>query len=114
MIKEKVKKEILRYWRMNLSLYPMLSILAFRYLSPPCGSVPSEREFKIASKISQGDRICLLPTNIEKLLFLKYNHRAFGFGSLKFPRPPPELVLPNQNVEVKESDGDDEISQQIE
>ena len=82
MIKEKVEKEILLYfaekqinrevdplwyWRMNLSLYPMLSILAFRYLSPPCGSVPSEREFKIASKISQGDRICLLPTNIEKL-----------------------------------------------
>ena len=128
-INEKVRKEIflyfaekrinrevdpLCYWRMNLSLYPKLSILAFRYLSPPCGSVPSEREFKIASKISEGDRIRLLPPNIEKLLFLKYNLRAIGFASFKLPQPPLEVVLPNQNVEVKQSDGDDEVSQQIE
>ena len=85
-INANVKKEILLYFAetrinrevdplwyccINLSLYPMLSILSFRYLNPPCGSVPSEREFKIASKISKGDRIRLLLTNIEKLLFLK-------------------------------------------
>lgn len=114
-IRDKVKKEIflyfadkripreldpLWYWRMNLNLYPI-----FRYLSSPCGSVPSEREFKIASKISQGDRIRLLPPNIEKLLFLKYNLRTIGFGSFKLPQPPPEVDLPNRNSEI-----DDESS----
>ena len=89
----------------ELEFAPNAVKLDLGYLSSPCGSVPSEREFKTASEISKGDRIRLLPTKKEKLLFLKYNLRAIGFASSKLPRPPTELVLPNQNVEAKESDG---------
>ena len=76
---------------MDLNLFPMLSILAFKYLSPPCGSVPSELEFKIANQISQGDRIRLFPPNMEKLLFLDYNLPAIGFSSFRLPYPPLEV-----------------------
>ena len=80
------------------------------------GSVPSEREFKMATQISQGDRIRLLPTNtnIEKLLFLKYNLRAIGFGSFKLPQQNSEVILPNHNLEVQLNDGDDKSIGQIE
>ena len=43
-----------------------------KFLSAPMGSIASEREFKIAKRVTQG-RYNLKPENVQKLLFLKYN-----------------------------------------
>ena len=40
------------------------------------GTAISEREFKVASDVTQGDG-ALLPENAEKLIFLKYNLRGY-------------------------------------
>ena len=45
----------------------------------------SEREFKVASDITSGERTRLLPRKAEKLLFLKYNLRFIGYKSGMLP-----------------------------
>jgi hAT family protein len=60
-------------------------ICARKYLSAPTGTAISEREFKVASDITGGERIRLLPENAEKLLFLKYNLRLIGYRSNALP-----------------------------
>lgn len=51
------------------------------------GTAISEREFKVASDITSGDRARLLPENAEKLLFLKYNLRSIGYKSCPLSVP---------------------------
>lgn len=63
----------------------MIFKLAMRYLSAPISSVASEREFKSARDIANGDRVRLLPKNVEKLLFLKHNLRSIGFNTVALP-----------------------------
>ena len=64
------------FWKINETKYPLLTKIAKKYLTCPISSFASEREFEVASDISGGERIKLLPENIEMLLFLKYNLRA--------------------------------------
>ena len=52
--------------------YPELATLANRYLTTPISSVASEREFKVARDIGNGNRVRFRPQNMQKLLFLKY------------------------------------------
>lgn len=75
----------LAYWKQKRMQWPTVARLAKRYLSSPIGSVASEREFKTASSIANAERIRLLPENIEKLLFLKYNLRAIGYHTINLP-----------------------------
>ena len=63
-------------FKINETKYRLLSKIAKKYLTCPISSVASEREFKVASDISGGERIRLLLENIEMLLILKYNLRA--------------------------------------
>ena len=62
----------LDFWKLNSKELPTLAILARKYLGPRPSSSTSEREFKIGKNM-QKDRIRLLPSNVETLLFLKYN-----------------------------------------
>ena len=64
------------YWKARAVQWPQLTQLAKRYLCAPIGLCASEREFKVAKNVSSNERIRLLPQNIERLLFLKFNLRA--------------------------------------
>lgn len=57
--------------------------IARKYLCAPCGNSSSEREFSTAGDIANNERNRLLPENVDKLLFLKYNMRAIGYESYK-------------------------------
>ena len=57
--------------------YLLVAAVARKYLSAPMGSIASEREFKIAKRVTQG-RYNLKPRNVQKLLFLKYNLRMLN------------------------------------
>lgn len=70
------------------------------------GTAISEREFKVASDITSGERTRLLPENAEKLLFLKYNLRFIGYKSAMLP-----VIASGNNsiacLDSSDSDGDD-------
>ena len=67
------------YWAVNRKKFPRLATLARRFLSAPMGSVASEREFKIAKRVTT-NRGTLKPGNVEKLLFMKYNLRLMNYN----------------------------------
>lgn len=68
------------WWSKNAGVYPKLSKLARKYLSPPPSSIPSERMFSEAGIIYEERRNKLLPRNAEKLLFLHYNLQLLKFN----------------------------------
>ena len=85
-LEERMKTEILRYigeeqtsksplqwWKENKSRFPLLSQLAARYLAIPATSVPCERVFSAAGHIVSEKRACLLPENVNMLVFLAEN-----------------------------------------
>jgi hypothetical protein len=62
------------------SQYPLLEAAAHKYLSAPPTSVASEQMmFSAAGQLYADRRSSLLGDNVEKLLFLNYNIRLFGF-----------------------------------
>ena len=63
----------LEWWKINHTRYPYLSSLAKKYLAIPATSVPAERAFSIAGHIVNQKRSCLLPENVNKLVFLAEN-----------------------------------------
>ena len=65
------------WWSAN-EKYPHLKTLARRYLCSPMASIASEREFKVAKRVTC-NRWSLKPENVEKLLFLKYNLRMCNY-----------------------------------
>lgn len=69
---------IYAYW--NNSQFPLLEAAAKRYLSSPPTSVASEQLFSSAGQIYADRRSNLLGENAEKLLFLAYNIRLFGYN----------------------------------
>jgi hypothetical protein len=66
------------WWKVNQEKYPTLASLGKRFLSAPMGSIASEREFKVAKRVTNG-RYNLKPGNVQKLLFLKYNLRMLNY-----------------------------------
>ena len=58
----------------------------------------SEREFKSASLLSNGNRTRLLPNNLRKLLFLKHNLKAVGFNSINLKCPERNVDAENQQI----------------
>ena len=76
----------LLFWHTSYTCYPELATLVNRYLTSPISSVASEREFKVARDIANGNRVQLRPQNVQKLLFLKYNLRAISYNFVLFPQ----------------------------
>ena len=58
-------KDPLLYWKQNEVSNPILAKLARRFVSPPPGSVPSERLFSTAADIATDKRNRLLPNKVE-------------------------------------------------
>ena len=67
------------WWRLNKVIYPTLAGLSIKYLSSPPSTVESERLFSIAGNIYSPHRNRLNPYTGEKLIFLNYNLRLFGY-----------------------------------
>ena len=68
------------WWGQNKKRFPMLSVLAQRYLCPPATSVPSERLFSAAGNLHDDKRNRILPTLTEDLLFIQNNFCLVGSG----------------------------------
>lgn len=63
----------LAWWKVNYTVYPMLSQLSKKYLTICATSVSSERLFSLAGHIVSKRRSCLKPEKVDKLIFLASN-----------------------------------------
>ena len=64
----------LEWWQENKVRYPLLAQLASGYLAVPATSVPCERAFSMAGHVTVNqNRACLLPSNVNMLVFLAEN-----------------------------------------
>ena len=71
--KQKQRSNVLEWWNQNKTYFPYLYKAAQAYLHIPATSVPAERIFSIAGYIVRKRRSKLLPTNVNKLVFLHQN-----------------------------------------
>jgi hypothetical protein len=62
--------EPLEYWKANSRIYPILSTLVRRYLSPPATSVASEQTFSVATRVYDDLRCSLSAEKAEQLIFI--------------------------------------------
>ncbi len=72
-----IAQDLLNYWYRHKSEWPALTRLALSYLSCPPSSVTSERVFSLTGNIVSKKRCALLPGNIGRLAFIKFNHKKF-------------------------------------
>ena len=70
-------QDLLDYWYRHKNEWPALTHLALSYLSCPPSSVTSERVFSLTGNIVTKKRCALLPGNIGRLAFIKFNHKRF-------------------------------------
>eukprot|EP00057_Strongylocentrotus_purpuratus_P035424 XP_799085.1 PREDICTED: zinc finger BED domain-containing protein 1-like [Strongylocentrotus purpuratus] len=63
----------LMWWQGSDKRLPLLQQLPRKYLGIPATSVPSERVFSTAGNIVTAKRNCLLPENVDMLIFLSKN-----------------------------------------
>ena len=63
----------LLWWKNYHSQFPLLAKMARKYLCIPATSVPSERAFSTAGHVVNAKRSCLLPENVNMLVFLAHN-----------------------------------------
>ncbi|CAD6211034.1 GSCOCG00010951001-RA-CDS, partial [Cotesia congregata] len=63
----------IQWWKKESIKYPLLSMMARRYLPIPSTSVESERLFSTAGDIVTEKRNSLSPDNVARLLFLNKN-----------------------------------------
>ena len=66
-------KNPLDWWKMYESELSLFAKLAKKYLCIPATSVPSERAFSTAGHVVNAKRACLLPENVNILVFLAHN-----------------------------------------
>ena len=71
------QEELLKYWYRHKNEWPSLTRLALSYLSCPPSSVTSERVFSLTGNIVTKKRCALLPGNIGRLAFIKFNSKKF-------------------------------------
>ena len=69
----KNKSDPLAYWKEEEFKYPVLSVLASRYLAIPASSAPVERLFSIAGKIFRPERCSMKDETFERLMMIKCN-----------------------------------------
>ena len=65
--------EPLQWWKQRVATYSYLSKLVTKILSVTATSVPSERLFSSAGNLFSNKQSCLLPANVDRLLFLYEN-----------------------------------------
>ena len=63
----------LKRWRKNVERYPLMKIAVMKLFSTPATSVPSECVFSTAGDIVNNKRNCLLPKNVDMLVFMYKN-----------------------------------------
>ena len=63
----------LNWWSVNATNYPIISVLAKKYLAIPASSASSERVFSTAKNITDKKRWRLLPEQLHKTIFLRHN-----------------------------------------
>ncbi|CAB3980179.1 zinc finger BED domain-containing 4 [Paramuricea clavata] len=68
--------DVLHYWYRHKE-WPALTRLALSFLSCPLSSVTSERVFLLTGNIVSKKRCALLPDNIGRLAFIKFNNNKF-------------------------------------
>jgi len=56
-----------------------------KFLSAPISSVASEREFKIARNLTNGNRNRLRQRTVQRLLFRKQNLKVNGYNTASLP-----------------------------
>ncbi|KAL2759356.1 hypothetical protein ACRALDRAFT_1026449, partial [Sodiomyces alcalophilus JCM 7366] len=61
----------LLFWKNNAFKYPILSILARRYLAIPATSASIERIVSVTSNIISKNRINLYPNTVKEIILLK-------------------------------------------
>ena len=59
----------LQWWNDNQKRLPLLAKYARKYLCIPATSIPSERAFSLGGYIVNQRRTCLLPKNVNILVF---------------------------------------------
>lgn len=64
-------KSPLKWWKVNESRYPILALVAKKYLGIPASSVPCERVFSQAGQIVTKQRAGMSPGTAEMMVFLK-------------------------------------------
>ena len=73
LLAEDVPNNPLLWWKINQSRFPMLSVLARKYLAIPATSAPSERLFSSAGLTIAKERSRLTPEHAANLIFLHDN-----------------------------------------
>jgi len=68
------EKNVRLFWKRNAKQMPNLSHMARAILCIPLTSTPSERNFSIAGIIVNSKRSSLLPSNLDKILFIHNNY----------------------------------------
>mmetsp|Transcript_12832 Transcript_12832/g.25980 ORF Transcript_12832/g.25980 Transcript_12832/m.25980 type:complete len:754 (-) Transcript_12832:39-2300(-) len=71
-------EDALKWWSNNSLKFPILSVLAFRYLSIPATSAASERLWSLANQIITKNRTQLEGNIVRDLIFLKENGHILG------------------------------------
>lgn len=96
-------KNPLDWWRAKQEIFPILSLIAQKYLSIPATSVASERLFSDAGNHITAKRNSLSPGLLGKMVFLKRNMQTMDHANVF----PPDLT-------VKISDFSEEILSECE
>ena len=71
------KIDILDWWKLMKTQYPILSKFARKYLCIPASSASSERAFSTAGNVVTCRRTTLAVDNVEKIVFIKENINKF-------------------------------------
>ena len=94
----RLKDDPLKWWApVGMLKYPLLGDCARKYLCIPASSATSEREFKVAKNIDK-PRPNLNHSNLEMLIFLKYNLRAFAYEDVEDINLPLNWTAPNPSL----------------
>jgi len=71
------KIDILEWWKIMKTQYPILSRFARKYLCIPASSATSERAFSTAGNVVTCRRTTLAVNNVEQIVFIKENINKF-------------------------------------
>ena len=77
---DKLKINVLKWWKENSKHFPFLGQAAKALLHTPATSVPSERIFSEAGYIARARRSRFIPANLNKNLFVKKNMKYIRTG----------------------------------
>jgi hypothetical protein len=77
--REPMKSNPVEFWKNNENAFPLLSIAARRYLSPPATSVASEGMFSTARDVFSYRRMRIRSRKAEMIIFLHRNLPLFNY-----------------------------------